>query len=96
MFIGPLIGGQMYTTLNGPKTADYIAISNIVIGAICFFFNCGPFVFQEHRDFNKKLTILKEKAEKLQQEEEAADDDGDTSINKDRDPLMANSFMNMP
>jgi hypothetical protein len=55
----------MYTTLNGPKTADYIAISNIVIGAICFFFNCGPFVFQEHRDFNKKLTILKEKGEKL-------------------------------
>ena len=66
MFIGPLIGGQMYTTLNAPKTADYIAISNIVVGAILFFFNCGPFVFNEHRAFNKKLTILKEKAEKLQ------------------------------
>lgn len=65
MFVGPLVGGQMYTVLNGPKTSDYIAIGNMVFTLILFLFNCGPFVFQEHWAFNKKLNGLKEQAEAL-------------------------------
>lgn len=45
MFVGPLVGGFMYDSLDGPTTADYVAFSNLVVGAILFIFNCGPFVF---------------------------------------------------
>ena len=92
MFIGPLIGGQMYTIFNGPKTSDYIAISNLFIGMILFIFNCGPFVFQEHKEFYKKLNDLKEQAEafKQQQEEQTGGDD-DTSINNQKVPVLTQS-----
>lgn len=87
----------MYEIFYAPTTGDYIAISNLIVGAILFFFNCGPFVFQEHREFNKKLNELKEKAEKLKEEEEVegTGPGDDTSINKGAAP-SAKSFIQMP
>ena len=45
MFVAPLIGSGMYTTIDAPLTADYFALSNLAIGLILFVCNCGPFVF---------------------------------------------------
>lgn len=51
MFVGPLVGGFMYDEIGGRKTADYVAISNLVVGSLLFIFNCGIFVFKENRAF---------------------------------------------
>ena len=51
MFVGPLIGGYMYDHLGGSRTSDYIAMVNLALGFILLSFNCGPFVFQENRQF---------------------------------------------
>ena len=54
----------MYSAFGMRWTCDYIAIYNLAFGLIIFAFNCGPFVFSENRDFNKKLRQLKKNHEK--------------------------------
>ena len=90
MFVGPLVGGYMRDAIGPRRTGDWIAISNLVVGTILFFFNCGPFVFQENREFFAKLNVLKEKAEQLNAEDE--EDDGDTSINKEGPNVLSKSL----
>ena len=60
MFVGQLAGGFMFDKIGGHRTSDYVAISNLVVGTYMFFFNCGPFVFKENKQFLKRLNILKQ------------------------------------
>ena len=92
MFVGPLVGGLMFDNIGGRRTGDYVAISNLVVGTLIFFFNCGPFVFKENKEFFAKLNILKEQAEKLNQEDEDNDNDVDTSINKEAPNVLSKSL----
>lgn len=82
MFVGPLIGGFMHDKIGARSTGDYVAISNLVVGGFLFIFNCGPFVFQENKTFFKKLNELKEKAEKLNgEDDDETMSENDASIN---------------
>ena len=64
MFISPLLGSYLHSTLGSRKTCDYVAIVNLGVAAISFVFNCGFFVFSEDRAFKTKLEELKEKGQK--------------------------------
>lgn len=65
-FASPLAGSYLYGMLGAPLACDIWAFMNFGLGVICFIFNCGIFVFSEHRDYQKKLEALKEKGEALE------------------------------
>lgn len=61
-FASPLIGSAFYSSFGAPKSCDIWAFMNFGLAGIFFIFNCGIFVFSEHREFSQKLEKLKEQA----------------------------------
>jgi hypothetical protein len=60
----------LFSSFNAVGTSNYLAAANGVYGIFLFLFNCGPFVFSEHKKFEKKLYELK--AENMTEEEKDA------------------------
>lgn len=58
-FISPLAGSLLAEAYNNPIASDVWAFMNFGLAAICFLFNCGIFVFSEHREYQRKLEALK-------------------------------------
>ena len=54
-FVSPLIGSILQENYGSPFACDIFAFTNFGIAAILFLFNCGIFVFSEHREYQNKL-----------------------------------------
>lgn len=52
----------MYEAIGAPKACDVWAFMNFGLTVIFFIFNCGIFVFSEHREYASKLYNLKQQA----------------------------------
>ena len=50
-FASPLLGSTAYEMLGAPRACDIWAFTNFVLAVLFFIFNCGIFVFSEHREF---------------------------------------------
>jgi len=58
MFAGPMLGNLLFKWFNGASTCDYLGLFNIGVSVLYAVFHCGPFVFSENREFQKKLAAL--------------------------------------
>ena len=62
-FVSPLAGSIVASTYDRSIAGDIWAFTNFGLAVILFLFNCGIFVFSEHREFQKKLEALKASAD---------------------------------
>lgn len=73
-FVSPLVGSMLYEALGSELACDYWAFMNFGVAGILFIFNCGIFVFSEHKAFAKKLAELRASGEELEKEKEKVED----------------------
>ena len=55
-FFAPNIGTWLYEIYDWRLTCDIVAILNLGVALILFFFNCGPQVFREDQRFKENLS----------------------------------------